>query len=118
MKRLAGLATASALLLCSSAYATTIYPIDRAEIMSGAKFDLKVEFDGKLAANAVKLTINGQDPAKVIGRAPQFSEKDAEVEASALLLRDVTIRKPGKYVVEASDGKTTKSVTWTVFATP
>ena len=118
MKRLSGLTAACALLFCGSAFATTIYPIDRAEIMAGARFDLKVEFDSKLSAGAVRLTINGQDAAKVIGRAPQFSEKDAEVEASAMLLRDVSIAKPGKYVVEASDGKTTKSVTWTVYSTP
>ena len=38
-------ALAAAMLLSStSAFAQTVYPIDRAEILAGAKFDFKVEF--------------------------------------------------------------------------
>ena len=118
MKHLATLLAGTAMLLTGSAYATTVFPIDRAEILSGAKFDFKVEFDTPMTAADFKLKINGQDAARVLGSAPQFLEKDAEVNASALVLRDVTIRKPGKYTVEASDGKTTKTVVWTVYATP
>ena len=40
------LATASLMVLASGSpiLAQTIYPIDRAEILAGARFDLKVEF--------------------------------------------------------------------------
>jgi alkaline phosphatase len=117
MIRIAGFAAASALLLAGTAYATTVYPIDRAEILSGARFDFKVEFDAPLTSKDVKVTINGQDAAKILGKAPQFLEKDAEVNASAVLLRDVAL-KAGKYKVEASDGKTTKTVNWTVYGVP
>ena len=36
------------LLSTSAADAQTIYPIDRAEILSGARFDFKVEFPDKV----------------------------------------------------------------------
>ena len=60
------LAVASAALLCAatlSAHAQTIYPLDKAEILAGAKFDLKVEFPGAPAQSAVRVTINGEDAA-------------------------------------------------------
>ncbi len=59
MNRLAGLSAVAAMLLSGTAFATTVYPIDRAEILSGAKFDFKVEFDTPLTAKDVKVTING-----------------------------------------------------------
>ena len=40
------LATAAILLGGTAAHAQTIYPIDRAEILTGAQFDFKVEFPG------------------------------------------------------------------------
>ena len=46
------------------ALSQTIYPIDRAEILAGAKFDLKVEFP--VAAEDITVTINGRDAAEVL----------------------------------------------------
>ena len=40
---------------CASAQ--TIYPLDRADILAGSKFDLKVEFPGSPAASAIKVTV-------------------------------------------------------------
>jgi alkaline phosphatase len=48
------------------AQAQTIYPINRAEFLAGAKFDLKVEFPGSPEQGAVRVTINGQDAAAVL----------------------------------------------------
>ena len=47
-------------LAASAAPAQTIYPINRAEIVTGSRFDLKVEFPGGPAADGVSVTINGR----------------------------------------------------------
>ena len=57
-----------ALFAAGAVQAQTIYPLTRAEIMSGAKFDFKVEFPGSPAQGDVKITLNGQDPAAFFGK--------------------------------------------------
>jgi len=97
--------------------ALTVYPVDRAEILAGSRFDLKVEFDGVIAEGDARVTVNGKDHAALFGRAAQFSAREAQVEASALILRGVTLDGPGTYTVAASDGKITRTVTWEVYGT-
>src|SRR6516162_2654972 len=86
------------------AQAQTIYPIDRAEILLGARFDLKVEFPGLADAGKVAITLNGRDHAEVFGKAATFIEREDGREASALILRDICLTDPGAYSVRASDG--------------
>jgi alkaline phosphatase len=45
----------------SAGHAQTIYPIDRAEILVGSRFDLKVEFPGLADPAKIPVTFNGQD---------------------------------------------------------
>lgn len=99
-----------------NASAQTIYPVDRAEILTGAKFDLKVEFPGKPASTAV--TINGQDAAAFFGKPASVVEGEDGNALSAYWLRDVSVPKAGDYVIEAvsSDGKS--KVGWQVFDAP
>ncbi len=97
--------------------AQTIYPVDRADILTGARFDLKVEFEGLRRAADIRVTINGQSLEAVFGRAAQFAERDGEHDASAILLRDVSLTVPGVYRLEASDGARTAHAEWTVYAT-
>jgi len=108
--------TAGALVLTaiSSADAQTIYPLNWAEILAGAKFDLKVEFPGAPAEAAVRVTINGQDAAVVIGKTASFIERE---EHSAFWIRDAALNKTGTHLVEASAGERKASVTWEVFET-
>jgi alkaline phosphatase len=113
----AALSTLSLVLLGGGAEALTIYPVDRAEILAGSKFDLKVEFDGVVASGDVRVAVNGVDHAVLLGRPAQFIAREQGVDASALLLRDVSLTKPGSYAVVATDGKTTRTVTWEVYAT-
>jgi alkaline phosphatase len=47
--------------------AITVYPIDRAEILAGARFDLKIEFDRVIPASQARVTINGEGHAAVLG---------------------------------------------------
>ncbi|MBI3714950.1 MAG: alkaline phosphatase [Betaproteobacteria bacterium] len=103
--------------LAVAAQAAAIYPIDRATILAGSKFDFKVEFDGIVDRDRVKVTINGVDHAAALGRAATFVENEDGLKASSLLLRDVSLTKPGRYRIEAGDGTHSMAVTWEVFAT-
>lgn len=99
--------------------AQTIYPINRAQILAGSQFDLKVEFPGLIDDfGALKLTINGQDVAKVLGGSVELIAREDGKAVSSLLLRGARISKPGAYTVSASDGTHSSSVTWDVYGTP
>jgi alkaline phosphatase len=97
--------------------AQTVYPIDRAEILSGAQFDFKVEFPDRVDPAKLKVTINGEDYSTVFGRTATFIEREDGKEQSALLLRDVALAKPGPVTVEVSDGTRSRRVAWTVYDT-
>ncbi|MDF0495991.1 alkaline phosphatase [Bradyrhizobium yuanmingense] len=115
-----GSALASLIVLCwasSSSSAQTIYPIDRAEILAGAKFDFKVELPGLIDPAKLKVTVNGADYSAAFGRSGTFTEREDGKEQSALVLRDVTLSTPGSVAVEVSDGTRQRSVTWTVYDT-
>lgn len=101
----------------SAAFAQTIYPIDRAEILAGAKFDFKVEFPDRVDAAAVKVTVDGEDYAAAFGKPAAHIEREDGKDQSALILRDVILSKPGRYTVEAGDGTRSRTVSWTVYET-
>ena len=105
------------LLSIPAALAQTIYPIDRAEILSGARFDFKVEFPDKVDPAKLKVTVNGRDYAAAFGQAGTFIEREDGKEQSALMLRDAVLTVPGSVVVEAGDGTRSRKVTWTVYDT-
>jgi alkaline phosphatase len=113
------LRTALGALLCSclvtTASAQTIYPLDRAEILSGAYFDLKVEFPGTPAESEIKVTINGKDAADVIGRKPNVVVKEDGGDSTAFWLRRAVIKAPGIYTIEAQQGDRKVTVAWTVY---
>ena len=101
-----------------AAQAQTIYPLDRAEILSGSRFDLKVEFPGVARQEDVRVTANGSDAASVFGRAATFVQREDGADRFAYWIRNAEITTPGSYTVEASAGGKTARVTWEVFATP
>src|SRR5689334_16616313 len=92
------------LLSATVAVAQTIYPIDRAEILSGARFDFKVEFPDKVDPAKLKVTVNGQDYAAAFGQTGTFIEREDGKDQSALILRDAAWIAPGPVIVEAGDG--------------
>lgn len=102
----------------SAAFGQTIYPLDRAEILSGSRFDLKVEFPAGVDEATTEVTINGQPAAKVIGKAGTFLVGEEGQAHNALWIKDAELKKPGKYVVQAKAGDKTATVTWEVFSTP
>src|SRR5947209_4214408 len=113
MKR--AIAALIGVLWAASAQAQTIYPLNRAEILAGSKFDLKVEFPGAPRADAVRVTINGADASAAIGRPASFIEHEDNADRSAYWIRDAVLTKPGRYAVEATAGDRTARVSWEVF---
>jgi alkaline phosphatase len=109
---LAGIALVAATTACG---AQTIYPLDRAEILAGARFDLKVEFPGSPPESAVRVTINGEDAAAAVAKSASFVEREDGGDHSAYWIRGVTLARPGKVIVEASAGDKTARVAWEVF---
>lgn len=103
--------------LAAGAQAQTVYPLDRAEFLAGARFDFKVEFPNAPRSDAVKVTINGRSVEATFGKPPSFLESEEGQKHSALWARGVSL-PPGRYVVEAIQGEARKSVTWEVYGTP
>ena len=101
----------------AEAKAQTIYPIDRASILAGSRFDLKIEFPGLVRGADAVVTLNGEDHAKVLGRAAEFVEREDGRDQSALILRGASLTQPGVYKVRATDGTNTREVTWEVYGT-
>ena len=93
-------ALAAATMLAGAADAATVYPLDRATILVGSPFDFKVEFDGVVKQEDVKVTINGQDAKSVLGADFDFvaEEKDEDGKSlgSAVILRAAKVTKAGR----------------------
>ena len=104
--------------LSQSAFGQTIYPLNRAEILSGSRFDFKVEFPGSPARDAVSVTINGEDAVKLLGGQFEYIDKEDGQDHAAYLLRGVEIKKAGAYTIVAKAGEKSASVSWEVFDTP
>jgi alkaline phosphatase len=118
MRRILTAAAAFAIFFAGSAgYGQTVYPIDRAEILTGARFDFKVEFAGLVDPAKISVTLNGEDHAKFFGKAATFVEREDGKDQSALILRDVSLSQPGIYKVRVTDGAQARELDWNVFET-
>jgi len=113
---LLGLALAA--LAGAPATAQSIYPLDRAEILLGSKFDFKVELEGNVAADAIKVTLNGRDAAAVLGKPPAIEVNEEGLGHTAYWIRDAFLAAPGSYEVTAAAGSVAKTVRWEAFAAP
>lgn len=117
MKTTMSVAALAAFFMGASAAAQTIYPIDRAQILGGSKFDFKVELPEQIAAADIRVTINGAEPTAVFGKPADYIAREDGKAQSALILRDVALDKPGAYRIDVTAGALTSSVTWTVYGT-
>lgn len=104
-------------LLAGPAQAASIYPVDMARFLGGARFDFKVEFDGRIKPSEATVLINGRDIQTVLGKTPEFLEREEGVEASALLARNVSL-SPGRYEVTVREPAGSTTANWEVYATP
>ncbi len=115
---------AGCLLLFSAsvAQAAAIYPIDRAQMLEGARFDFRVDFDGIVAPDAYALTVNGQPYASVLGARGRFVAQEPDSKDAArnrpfsnLRVPGLTLRR-GHYEVKLTTKEGEKaSATWTVY---
>lgn len=117
MNKLVAAVSFAVLLSGSPVAAQTVFPIDRAAILSGARFDFKIEFPDRVDPAKLKVTINGDDYATAFGRTATFIEREDGKEQSALMLRDVALTKPGRVTVEVGDGTRSRKLAWTVYDT-
>jgi alkaline phosphatase len=107
-----------ALLSAHGAAAQTIYPLSRAEILAGARFDLKVEFPAGTAPGDIEVTVNGRDAAQVFGKGAAVDANEEGQGHVAYWLREVSLLQPGRCEVKAAAGGAAQTVTWEVFGTP
>jgi len=112
------LAAACLLIAVTGGSAQTIYPVDRAEILAGARFDLKVELDTVATPETVSVTVNGADHGAVFGKRAELIEREEGMEQSALILRDVSLPKPGRYAIRVTTPSASREIVWTVYDTP
>jgi len=84
MRRFLAAAAGIAISMVSAGHAQTVYPIDRADILVGARFDFKVEFAGLADSTKVSVTLNGKDHAELFGKAATFVEREDGKDQSAL----------------------------------
>ncbi len=98
--------------------AQAIYPLNRAEILSGSRFDFKVEFPDTVKREEASVTINGRPADEVLGAAVTFVPNEEGQAQNAFWIKDASIKRPGTYVVETRAGTTKATVTWEVFGTP
>jgi alkaline phosphatase len=117
MRRFSAALGVAVFLAAPAVRSQTVYPIDRADILAGARFDLKVEFPALADPAKVAVTVNGEDHAKVFGKAAAFIEREDGKDQSALILRDVSLARPGDYTLRATDGTNSRDVTWSVYGT-
>ncbi|MEQ1695933.1 MAG: alkaline phosphatase [Hyphomicrobiaceae bacterium] len=111
-------AVAICMIGASAGQAQTIYPLDRAEILAGSEFDLKVEFPGNPDPKSLKVFLNGVDAATALGKEPWIIPLEEGLPQVSYWVRRVKITTPGKVTVEALNGNDKAIVTWEVFDTP
>jgi alkaline phosphatase len=105
----------SAVFTSSLIQASAVYPIDQAAILSGSKFDIKVEFNQVVNLGDVVIEINGAPVSKLIKNQPEFISNE-NGKGSSILFRDVQLSNTGKYQVIARTPQEKLQVTWDVYA--
>lgn len=97
------------------AHAQVIYPIDKAEILAGSKFDIKVEFNHVVNSDEVVIELNGTPISKLIASKPEFISNE-NGKGSSIIFRDVYLPKAGKYDVVARIPQERQTVTWDIYS--
>lgn len=115
-------AAAAAVLLSFSAasavQAAQIYPVDQARFMTNARFDFKVELDTVVDRKNIQVQINGQDYKKVLKGDEIYVAEEIDAKGSTIILRDVEIKKPGKYTVTVKSPEGELRANWDIYTTP
>ena len=96
------------------AHAQAIYPIDKAEILMGSNFDIKIEFSQVVNPNDAVITINGMPINKLIITKSEFIQNE-NGKGSSIIYRDVQLPKAGNYELVARTPQEKLQVTWEVY---
>ncbi len=107
----------SILALASPARAGAIYPIDRATVLAGSRFDFKVEFDQVVPQDQIHVTVGGKPAEAVFGRRGLWLEREDGKSVTSWVLQGVSLSRPGPVEVVATGGGQTLKVQWDVYAT-
>ena len=103
-------------ILCIGAvHAQAIYPIDKAEILAGSQFDIKIEFSQVIKPDEILVEINGLPANKVIVAKSEYIANE-NGKGSSIIYRDVQLSKAGKYEVLARSPQQNLQVTWNIYA--
>lgn len=113
----AALAALVAASTCGAANAAQIYPVDQARFMTNARFDFKVELDKVAARKDVKIEINGADYKKVLKGDEIYVSQEIDADGSAIIMRDVEIKKPGRYTVVVKSPEGEMRAEWDLYTT-
>lgn len=112
-------AVAAALMtLAGAANAAEIYPVDKARFMTNARFDFKVELDQVVDRKDITVEINGKDYRKTLSGAEIFVPQEMDAPGSAVIVRDVEIKKPGRYEVVVKSPAGEMRALWDLYTTP
>ena len=103
------------LFFINSLNAAAIYPIDQAAILSGSKFDIKVEFNSVVNADDIIVEINHLPLHQLVKNKAEFIQNE-NGKGSSLLIRDVQLTKPGTYEITAKSPQEKLQVSWEVYA--
>ncbi|MBZ0290959.1 MAG: alkaline phosphatase [Anaerolineae bacterium] len=96
-----------------------ILPVDGAQFLPGALFDLRIEVHADALPDDFAVTVNGEDASTFFGSEGETTGWTAEesligTAAQAVTWRALEAPAPGDYAVEVTAGGETHSVTWTV----
>ena len=105
-------------LIAGSASAAQIYPVDQARFMTNARFDFKVELDRAVNRSDVTVQINGENYQKTLKGSEIWVPQEMDAEGSALIVRDVEIKKPGRYEVVVKSPEGEMRANWNLYTTP
>jgi len=97
----------------------TILPVNNAEFLPGAFFDLRIEVQADALPEDFAVSINGQDASEFFGAEAveeswQLGE-ESPVTVSAATWRSVTLPEAGDYMVSVMADTAETSVAWSVY---
>ncbi|QWE25494.1 alkaline phosphatase [Polynucleobacter sp. AP-Elch-400A-B2] len=95
--------------------AAAIYPINKASILVGSSFDIKIEFDQEYKLEDLDIQLNNAPIKAQIKSQPIYIANESG-KGSSLIYRDVQLAKPGQYSLNAKGGQESIQVTWDIYA--
>lgn len=94
--------------------AAAIYPINKASILVGSSFDIKIEFDQEYKLEDLEIQLNKSPIKSLIKSQPVFIANESG-KGSSLIYRDIRLSTPGQYTLIAKAGLENIQVSWDVY---